>query len=331
MKPIYFPFISLFPATCDAVGTLFPRVTLLRPSPISISEAMKAWEAEGRIEILIPLRGDEERLARALEDYRSWAETHRGMDLSVYKNLGDGIPFYGDLSVSRIRDDIRGKGGKDRSPDSLQVARIFLHMAEDFDGRGEELVHDFDALGLLERSLYQDLRGEQEPEPADPPAPLSSGFRPADFMVLERIRAWMRLFLETPVPEAADPIMFLTTGKAVVESILESIPDMRPLRRIENIPVRPRASESEDRWGPWMAQWLTGLSAGAGSADAPEPDPPDLSTSDGKRICFTLYRIDGKTSHEVAAALAPFRKSGIESPGKSGRNGSTLIGLIEGC
>jgi hypothetical protein len=228
LKAIIFPFSWISPAQLSALEAFSVRPVVLAPSEGKIAPDLLKWQTAGRIEIMVPIRGDDDRLERFLREYRSWADAHRGTDISLARILEGAIPFFDDSHVARIRSEIRrgrsGPGEVAGSDQRLTRARLFLVMAQEYDRQSREIEQDLENLQGLETAMFTELHEGRRPpglKGLDAPA---AAFDSGRFMTEERIRAWCRLYLASGPGEAAAR-MFVTPSRAVLEAVLEAAPD----------------------------------------------------------------------------------------------------------
>ncbi|MCF8081374.1 MAG: hypothetical protein K9K88_19020 [Desulfobacterales bacterium] len=233
MNAVLFPFSWISPAQLSALEAFSVRPVVLAPSEGKIPPELLKWQTAGRIEIVVPLRGDDDRLERFLREYRSWADAHRGTDISLARILEGEIPFFDDSHVAQIRSEIRrGRSGAGEvaGPDQrLTRARLFLLMAQEYDRQSREIEQDLEKLQGLESAMFTELHeGRRLPGLKGLDAP-AAAFDSGRFMTEERIRAWCRLYLASGPAETAAR-MLVTPSRAVLEAVLEAAPDPETVR-----------------------------------------------------------------------------------------------------
>ncbi len=222
-KPILFPFTWLPGKQLQAVLRHFQGLSVLAPSERSAAREMAAGHETGQVELVAPFQNDADRLEGLMKDFRSWAETHRGADLSIARILEGGAPFFDESHVARIRAQIRKGGAGDESGavDPLTRARLFLMMAESYDRQHMDLETDLEKLDALEGSMLAELHEggtDRNPE-SRPHLPAAD---PGGFMTEERVRAWARLYLASGPAYVQRPV-FATTSRVVLETVIEAV------------------------------------------------------------------------------------------------------------
>ena len=126
---------------------------------------MQKWAESGLIDIRIPVFGDENKLEAILKDFRIWANLHRQGTLDFLKAWSGKIPFFDETLVSQIRADISKRSGIDQAPkesDDIFSARLFLHIAQEFDLHNIGLNQDLRSIETMEQDLFKSLHGEDE-------------------------------------------------------------------------------------------------------------------------------------------------------------------------
>jgi len=307
LNAVLFPFSWISPAQLSALEALSIRPVVLTPSEGKITPDLLKWQAAGRIEILVPLRGDDDRLGRFLREYRSWADAHRGTDISLARILEGEIPFFDDSHVARIRSEIRrgrSGAGEGAGPDQrLTRARLFLLMAQEYDRQSREIEQDLENLQGLESAMFTELHEGRRPPGFKGLDASAAAFDPGRFMTEERIRAWGRLYLASGPAETAAG-MFVTPSRAVLEAVLEAAPDPETVR-----------SAVVDAGGSID---------GAVEALAAGRSVPNLQESEGPKIA--LFFISGM---DPARLFARFLKTAEREAAAERPEEGTLLALVE--
>lgn len=235
MIPVYFPFTSLSPAARAALSAGFPTVAAYAPSPGLVHPSLSGAADDGIVEVRTPVSEDEERLAAIVAEFQEWGELRGGADLGAFKRSEMEAPLLEEASAESLRSAIRkrvqGTSGPS-GPAPLFQARIFLALAQRFDGYQGELDAELAATGELERVLAEGLHG-------DASVGIGGGFSGAATdlgarMTGTRLAAWSRLFSEAP---AAAPLV--TDSPAVWEAVRSAAGDPPVRVEIPEIPLRP--------------------------------------------------------------------------------------------
>lgn len=232
MNAIYFPFTVVSGQTADALSACFKSVSVYQPSthtPKALTEkgglpSPKRRETGGEVfaaEIRRPVQSDEDKLEALAKDYKKWAELHQGAELNFFKFRHDDD----DHAIAHIRSELKGYGIVQEAADPLFNARLFLKIAQEFDLERQDVDREITAFEKMEKSLFEELRGEDD---AEIEIPLEKSLLrredPGEFMTEERLNAWTRLMLEDS--EVSD--FFVTTSRAVFEFLAEKTPHLKP-------------------------------------------------------------------------------------------------------
>jgi len=286
--PVFFPFTTIDAHQMAAIGSGCPALGLYLPSELDVAEPLRRWAAEGRLHLHVPVTHDSDRLRAVLADYRCLAAIH-GPGVSTQLKALAALPLWNPESTPDLMGAIAGQSTfqKDRLPDPLFQARVFLHLAQDLDQRQAELIGDMEGLVLKEQALYEMLGGqsaigrpELRPTVHDPGATLTA----------QRLRAWARLVLAgSPLPS-----LMVTTSRAVWDYLLDIHPKARIVARFAGIPS-PAALDA-------VCQNLSQAAlAGSGDQD-PATEPP--FTGQGPDLTLTLALIDQCRCRGFLAGLA---------------------------
>lgn len=232
MTPVYLPFTTLNETTAGAVFRFFKTITLYRPQAVPLPEELAPWLAAGRIDERILAGDDPERLTQALAACRQWAaERHLGTGAAgaFLKAQPGGAPLYDDDAVSRLRQQIRAKGGPNSRLDSADPAtgdadphfdaRLFLAMAEAYDNDNAKAAAELTALQAVEDEVLREMHGGGEPgaKMGPPTAAIASGEEAGAFMTGQRLRAWAIMASEDP---HLGPVL-ITDSPVVGDELLE--------------------------------------------------------------------------------------------------------------
>ena len=236
MNPLYFPFTYISEPTATTLQRMFGRVTVYQASAMRTPVHLKRLADDDRIELRIPVKGDEDQIHALLNDFKTWSELHNARDFSFFKTRQGHIPFFEETSVSRIRSDIKHQ--MQTAPASknnrLLSCRIFLHFAQQYDEQQSELIQNLASHETMRKNLFANLTGEgiHLPESiagSDDFPNAGSG----DFMTTERMEAWARLFANDADRLRFD--MLITTSREVIDHIRGKAPALEQRLFLDNI------------------------------------------------------------------------------------------------
>jgi hypothetical protein len=342
MRPIYFPFTYLPQPIFERLNTLFPQILVCQPSGNRIPESLMVLRETKRVDILLPDESKDPALDRLLEEYRHWAQNHRGEPSDVFKLSPPKVPFFDDTSSSQIRMDVKKsianeinlkkEGGK---PDALLTALAFLTMAQEFDQQQYELLKEIDHLDLMEKNLFDTLKGDAIGAIGDPCVEKihRNVEMVANHMPKERINAWIQLFfhqLQMMTPENApvkDSLLFVTSSKSVMDCIIEKAPDIDISFSVEGIPLKRNESPSDIVFFNNLRDGLISLATTSQPGSGERMTHPGAAAASEKGTTLSIYRILDKSPVAFLAYLA-----GVDGPEKESVSAlpwrHTLIGIL---
>lgn len=284
--PVYFPMTYVSASVESMLAACFRQTVVYRPSGGNLPEPMQAAVDSGRLVARTPVEKESERLLGLMNEYYSWAEVNKGVDLSVFKGNQSSIPFFGDTSISRIRQNIRGMGDggeKEELADPVFEARLFLEMAQELDQHNSELERSLDDLSAKENSMMEELLGGDEDRrdigPAKRPGSVTD---PGAYMTASRIQAWWKLAREGS--ESCN--LLVTESRAVIEYLIENGSGMEKTGLSGRVPLRQAADRDLPAWQDRFLEYLQRL---VSKPDAAVPAIPAVKPGE-TTVHVSLYR-----------------------------------------
>ncbi|MEJ2656227.1 MAG: hypothetical protein P8012_03410 [Desulfobacterales bacterium] len=329
MKPIYFPFTYIPESKGKALAACFGQTVVYQISATKVPDEMQKLVKEGILDIRIPLEINGRLLDKILKEYRIWINTHQGTETAFLKLMADKIPFFDKNASSQIRADIKKTIQQiptQEKPGSLFNVGLFLHMAQEYDLQNERLSQDLVDMDTMEADFMKDLKGEDENN--QDRTIIRRAFEEDDpglYMTLERIEAWASFMLKDP----QDSGLFITTSRAVLEHIIDSLPETKQIIRFESVPTDV---DEDEAWNTWRNEFMKSLemlaahSRSAATGDI--PNPPEVSGGETK-ASVTLFMAPEKTPHDCFAGFVDTHLFQAVSTQTSTRFKNTLIGLVE--
>ncbi len=329
MKPIYFPFTFISKPIVEALSACFKQTVVYQISSQKVPEKMQEWCKSGTLDIRIPVEGDEKKLDKILKDYRAWINLHQGSEIAFLKTQADKIPIFDETSASQIRDDIKKISRENQSqekPDDLFNARLFLHIAQEFDLQNDELKQDLLLFETMEQDLMKNLKGENEDlhmQTADNRTVEADD--PGHYMTKERIKAWAHLMQHDQQVSG----LFVTSSRAMLEHLIDITPEVEKLICFDAIPVFENRVEEMERWQVGLMESLDML------ATNPRPSSTDgifhAPAADGcdRKVALTLYIVPCETPHDFFARCVEGDLFCAKDENKEAGLKNTLIGLLE--
>ncbi len=328
MKPIYFPFTYTPEPVLEALSAFFKQVVVYQPSNLKIPESMQKPANSNLLEIRIPVKGDENKIDDILKDYKSWANIHQGSEMAFLKTKPDMIPFFGESSTSQIKADIKKKKQKqqnEKKQDSLLNARIFLHIAQEFDVQNWEI--DKDLLLLEEKTLdlIDNLKGEDELSfKGNDREPALKIDHQSDYMTIDRIIAWTHLLQYDQDMSG----LFITNNRSAIEHLIEKTPEAKIVLNIDSIPLTNSDDEKRKKWQNSLNEQLELILEDSLPASEGIKIKSPFDKNDGKKVSLTLYLVPGEAPYEFFTRSA-WHKTIIKGINKEAGFNNTLIGFVE--
>lgn len=222
--PVYFPFTFLSPRQGTRMAIWFPSVALFQPSESDLPPAMDTMKNTNLMDIRVPLKDNHDQFLTVCKAYRNW-----GQDAPEIKNrLQDKPPFTDEDRPTAIRNAVRRQGQvpDDQTGSDRLTARVFLQLAQDFDGAQWEAAGSLSTVDRMEKDMFSQMTGE------DAATVRPSGEGPAfgiedrgTRLTAERLAAWTTLLLQDTV----DNPFFITDSMAVIDHLVEKTPAMTPI------------------------------------------------------------------------------------------------------
>jgi hypothetical protein len=148
---------------------------------------------------------------------------------------------------------------------------------------------------------------------------------PGHFMTTERMNAWVSIMLQDPHA----PGLFITTSRAVLEHLIEIMPEMEEVICLDAIPMGADEDEALSNWQDGLMESLEMLA----TENWPIPmdnmaNPPEVPER-GTNVELTIYVVPNKTPYECFANCVETDVLQGESAKTGTRFKNTLIGLVE--
>ena len=162
-----------------------------------------------------------------VREFRQWGRLHAGgagLHEAFWRQRLQADALAEDGSEEQLVSQIKGRLIPDRGvmeSDRLMPARVFLHLAQEFDRQSCEIQRDLVRHEKLNAELLHALTGENEPSAGG--RNQGPAFGPAgheDHLWESRLAAWARLFLCQPCPSP----VFVTFSAAVADHVIASVP-----------------------------------------------------------------------------------------------------------
>lgn len=289
--PVYFPMTYLPAAGLKRLASCFGRTRMYRPADTPLPEAMQAAAHLGRLEIETPALSEPDNLDSLLEAHYAWAAENKGVDLAAIKGRKTGVPFFGDTTVSGIRQNIREmdfRGGSAETPDPLLAARLFLAMAQELDRQDNDLEKSLDEVRAKEDSMLVDLLGDAERH-REVAAAMQGALEadPGAYMTGSRLKAWGLLARAGKGPGN----LLVTDSRAVRDYLVERCPGLQKTDPELVLPLPQSGAAGPADWQSQLMQYLADLMSSSAVA-SPPAEMPAVET-EGAVVHLSIYRRAG--------------------------------------
>ena len=329
MNPLYFPFTYIPKSAGKALSTCFRQTAVYQVSGTKIPEDMQELSREGILDIRIPVEVNGEFLDKILKDYRAWVKIHQGTETAFLAAMANKIPFFDESSSSQIRADLKKIGKQiplEEKPDPLFNAKLFLHMAQEFDLQQKGLDQDLMDIDAMEHDFMKNLKWEDDDDHARDVARRQwDKDDPGHYMTTERINAWASLMLQ----DSQAPGLFITTSRTVLEHLMDIVPEMAEVICLDAIPMGVDEDEALSNWQDSLMESLEMLATENWPIPmddiANPPEVPDWETN----VELTICMVPNKTPYECFADCVETDVLQADSTKTSTRFKNTLICLIE--
>ena len=334
MKATFFPFTCITDKLVDAIGGCLRPIVIYQPSRLLPFKGTEKWVRDGLIELRFPISGDEAMLAAIVKNFHSWGELHhKGIDLkAVYTKSGPGrAPFFDEDSVSKIRFDIK-KHARDpkleKETDRLSIARVFLHMAQEYDTRILEVNCDLEKLDTTERRFKTELRGNiSDLTPKSKAGTITLKEDPGNYMTTQRIDAWADLFLKDALHDTQGaPELLITSSRSVWGDLKEKVSDQEAVIRFDRIPSRQVQNEAVQEWRNRFNLYLKALVSEKGAV---AQAPPEQRFDYDYDTALTILRVQNTDALDFFASLPRRKRPKHQLLSGASRPKNVLIGLVE--
>ena len=329
MKPIYFPFTYVPESVGKALAACFRQTTVYQISGTKIPEDMQELSQEGILDIRIPVEVNAEFFDKVFKDYRDWVDIHQGTETAFLAAMASNIPFFDESASSQIRADIKKIEKQiphEANPDPLFNAKLFLHMAQEFDLQKKELDQDLMDIENMEDDFMKNLKWEDDDDHARYISrKILEKYDPGHHMTTERINAWASLMSQ----DSQISGLYITTSRAALEHLIEIIPEMEQVICLGAIPMGVEKNETLSNWQDGLIKTLEVLATENWPMSMDNmANPPEIS---GKAtdVKLTIYIVPNKIPHKCFSGCVKTDafKAGSVQTGTQFKN--TLIGLVE--
>ena len=332
IKPIYFPYTYVPEWVAETLAVCFKQFAVYQPSGRKLPTEMQRWVEANVMEVRVPVQTEDEALEKMSKEFRVFAGLHddgKNLKTAVFQGRQGGIPCFSESAASRIVSDVKKHSGSapaEADSNTLFSAQVFLHFAQEFDRQSAELNHSLGANEQQLGNLLREISGSHENDL--PATPLGTEIRvedPGEYMALDRLQAWLRLFLMDP----ADSGFMVTSSPEVFNYLLENLPAAQKIIQSLKLPVMGVKDNAAISWRDSFLEQIKQLiekSGGAGRrtfGDLPLPRDQRSNTR------MTLYHMSGRGPADIFSRVFQDQITDSLNFNRSAEISNTLIGLID--
>lgn len=332
MKPVYFPFTYVPEWVAETLTALFKQFTVYQPSGRKLPSEMQPLIEANVMQVRVPVQTRDEMLAKVAKEFRSFAGLHndsKNLKTAAFWGQQGGIPHFGESAVSRIISDVK-KSSRSASAeadfDPLFSAQVFLDFAQEFDRQIAEINRELGESEQHSRDLFKEISGEKEN--GLPAAPLSAGTRvedPGEYKALDRLHAWIRLFMFDPV----DSRLLVTSSPAVFNHLIENLTASQQVIQAEGLPVKDANEDAVVSWRDsllkQMKQLIESREGPGGHTFGDVPLPQDQRSN----VRLTLFLVPDQGAVDIFSRVLEDQNVDTYRANQKAEFSHTLIGLID--
>ena len=332
VKPIYFPFTYVPQWVAETLATFFKQFTVYQPSGRKLPSEMQPWFEANVMEVRVPVQTKDEILAKVTKEFQSFADLHndsKNLKSAVFWGQQKGTPHFGESAVSRIISDVK-KSSRSASAeadfDPLFSAQVFLDFAQEFDRQSAEINRELGESEQHSRDLFKDISGEKEM--GLPATRLDAGIQvqdPAEYMALDRLQAWIRLFMIDPV----DSGLLMTSSPAIFNHLIENLPASQKVIQVEGLPVKDVNDDAVVSWRNSLLKRIKQFMENKGASEAHSFGDVTLPQDQRSNVMLTLYRVPGQGAADIFTRIFDDKILDTHRPDQKAEFSRILIGLID--
>ena len=332
MKPIFFPSTYVPDSVAQALTACFGQFIVYQPLAGNIPEQMRPWIEKGILDIRVPVTADRKELEAVVKNYLSWADFHltgSGLKPPFLQTWKEAIPFFKASAPSQvvadIKEQVHGKPAS-RALDPTVEARLFLYFAQELDRQNQEVARDLKRHRQQETELIRQLKMEDDSLTAEfQKEEIQIADNSADYMVLDRLEAWTRNFLnDTDISG-----IFITHIPAILQDLLDKTPAAEKLLSLETIPICTAMSAE---FAPWRQKLVADLAHIVEHKWAPTTvrpsDRPGFPAAP-KTVSLSVYLAPDEMPRDFFSRCAQIQPPDRNASYPGGGLNNTLLGLIE--
>ncbi len=332
IQPIYFPFTYVPQWVAEVLTAGFGHFHVYQPSGKELPAEMQPWAENNVMHICVPVPSEEKKFTEVVSAFEQFAHLHADAgNLKAFWNQPGAIPFFDETSASQIVADLKTDQQPNNGlahPEALLKARVFLEFAQEFDRQNVELQQELEETDRCSEDLLKNLSGKKNGEPAPPRLTAEIKFHePGDYMPLDRLQAWIHLFLEKPINTG----FLVTSSPTIFNSLVEELMSENKIFEFNGLPALASGDQALMDWREALCQQIkNGLESGEPFTENALVSWPPLPQQ-AAQFKLSVCRWPECTPAQL---FARFIKSPIADINKFNQTPgikNTILGLIERC
>ena len=332
IKPIYFPHTYVPQWVAETLAACFKRFTVYQPSGRKLPSEMQPWVEANVMEIRVPVQTEDETLSKIAKEFQVFAGLHddsKNLKTAVYWGQQGAIPCFGESAVSRIISDVKKSGqpaSAEADCDAVFSAQVFLDFAQEFDRQSAELNRSLGVNGEHSRDLLKEIGGGEKNDL--PASPLSAEIKvedPGEYMALDRLQAWLRLFMIDPV----DSGFLVTSSPAVFNHLIENLTVAQKVIQSLKLPGMEATDDAVISWVDSFLKQMKQLVEKRGDIDEGIFGEIPLPQGQRSNVRLTLYRVSDQGPADIFSRIFEDLITDTFKSDQSAEAGNTLIGFID--
>jgi hypothetical protein len=328
----YMPFVDIEDRLLDKLTSALGPLTLYGLGPGMVSEHCLAAAREGRLDLRSGHGVNPDHLARAIRDFKIWAELHGGQfaDLAgLSRSMQGRSPLVDDENPTSIGNQIRNFGQQHsrEAADPVFQAALFLSMARQFDQQQAAVARDLGDVQAMERTMLARLSGDgqdiEEGIAVEPNAGVAAGYEdPGVFMTDRRVQSWAELVCRDTGPRYFT--LYVTSSPAVLDYLLDRFEQAQG-------PLKARLDLSDKEAGHGNNEFIEELERLASANDPTTVSAACFPQGGNGTSCadLSVYALAGIPPQDFPHRLLASQDGTEPGPFSDQRLFNTLIGLIE--
>jgi hypothetical protein len=328
----YMPFVDIDDRLLDKLTSALGPLTLYGLGSGMVSDHLLAAAREGRLDLRSGHGVDPDHLARAMQDFKAWAELHGGQiaDLAgLSRSMQGGPPLVDQENPTSIGNQIRqfGRQHSKEAADPVFQAALFLSMARQFDQQQAAVARDLGQVQAMERTMLARLAGGgqdlEEGIGAEPEAGVAAGTAdPGAFMTGRRVQSWAEWVCRDTGTRSFT--LYVTSSPAVLDYLLDRFEPVRG-------PLRIRLEVPDNGAGYGNREVIEALECLASAKDPATASADCFRPGGNGTSCADLavYALAGIPPQDFPSRLLASRSETVPGPSSGQGFFNTLIGLVE--